>query len=197
MKNYPPTAFVAGASSGIGEATAYRLALAGYTVYGTSRRGTATDALPITTLSLDVTSDASVSAAVEEVIRRHGRIDVLVNNAGFGVAPGGAEESSMEQARAIFDANFVQPDSKIDAYRNPREIVNKRVKEVMETAEPPPVVAEVLLQVARAARPKLHYTAGVLARRLRLRRTFAPAGVMDAGISKDLRLDTARQGEAA
>lgn len=57
-------------------------------------------------LSLDVTSDESVHAAVSEVIRLQGRIDVVVNNAGFGVAPAGAEESSLEQARAIFDTNF-------------------------------------------------------------------------------------------
>ena len=57
-------------------------------------------------LPLDVTSDASVEAAVGEVMRLEGRIDLLVNNAGFGVAPGGAEESSIEQARSIFDTNF-------------------------------------------------------------------------------------------
>ena len=53
-----------------------------------------------------MTSDDSVEAAVGELIRREGRIDLLVNNAGFGVAPAGAEESSIEQARAIFDTNF-------------------------------------------------------------------------------------------
>ena len=57
-------------------------------------------------LPLDVTSDESVEAAVSEVMRLEGRIDLLVNNAGFGVAPAGAEESSIEQARSIFDTNF-------------------------------------------------------------------------------------------
>ena len=57
-------------------------------------------------LALDVTSDESVEAAVKEVVRRDGRIDVLVNNAGFSVAPAGAEESSIEQAQSIFDTNF-------------------------------------------------------------------------------------------
>src|SRR5256885_2843907 len=57
-------------------------------------------------LTLDETSDASVDAVVSELMRREGRIDVLVNNAGFSVAPAGAEESSIEQARAIFDTNF-------------------------------------------------------------------------------------------
>ena len=56
-------------------------------------------------LALDVTSDQSVEAAVAELIRREGCIDLLVNNAGFGVAPAGIEESSTGQAQAIFDTN--------------------------------------------------------------------------------------------
>ena len=99
-------ALVTGASSGIGEATAQRLAAAGYKVYGTSRRGAQTGERSFAMLPLDVTSDKSVAAAVREVIRLEGRIDVLVNNAGFGVAPAGAEESSLDQARSIFDTNF-------------------------------------------------------------------------------------------
>ena len=110
-------ALVTGASSGIGAATAQLLAHSGYTVYGTSRRGTQVQAQGqtqglaptepgYTMLALDVTSDASVAAAVASVIAREGRIDLLVNNAGFGVAPAGAEESSVAQAQAIFDTNF-------------------------------------------------------------------------------------------
>src|SRR5947199_4500093 len=99
-------ALVTGASSGIGEATAERLAKAGYKVYGTSRRGARTGKRSFEMLSLDVTSDVSVEAAIAEVTRRDGRIDLLVNNAGFSVAPAGAEESSIEQARSIFDTNF-------------------------------------------------------------------------------------------
>jgi len=77
------TAIVTGASSGIGEATAARLAGAGYKVYGTSRRGAQADQQPFRMLQLDVTSDDSVEAAVREVIRLEGRIDLLVNNAGW------------------------------------------------------------------------------------------------------------------
>src|SRR5215211_1979235 len=100
------TAIVTGASSGIGEATAERLAKAGYKVYGTSRRGAQAGKRSFEMLTLDVTSDESVEAAVSEVMRRDGRIDLLVNNAGFGVAPAGAEESSIEQAQSIFETNF-------------------------------------------------------------------------------------------
>src|SRR4030095_7010769 len=99
-------ALVTGASSGLGGATAACLADVGYKVYGTSRRGAQAGQRPFPMLPLDVTSDDSVEAAVREVIRLDGRIDLLVNNAGFSVAPAGAEESSIEQARAIFDTNF-------------------------------------------------------------------------------------------
>src|SRR5947209_4351241 len=90
----------------LGQATAERLANAGYKVYGTSRRGAPAGKRSFEMLSLDVTSDESVEAAVAEVMRRDGRIDLLVNNAGFGVAPAGAEESSIDQARSIFETNF-------------------------------------------------------------------------------------------
>ncbi|MBX7134877.1 MAG: oxidoreductase [Fimbriimonadaceae bacterium] len=99
-------ALVTGASSGIGKATAERLAKAGYKVYGTSRRGAQSGKRPFEMLPLDVTSDQSVETAVSEVMRREGRIDLLVNNAGFGFAPAGAEESSIEQAQSIFNTNF-------------------------------------------------------------------------------------------
>jgi NAD(P)-dependent dehydrogenase (short-subunit alcohol dehydrogenase family) len=99
-------ALVTGASSGIGEAAAKALAGAGFTVYGTSRKAVAGETRgKVNFLPLDVTDEESVAAAVKEVIDRSGRIDVLVNNAGLGIT-GAAEESSIEQARALFDANF-------------------------------------------------------------------------------------------
>src|SRR5438132_11531436 len=102
MKLNKSIALVTGASSGIGKATAERLAMAGYKVYGTSRRGAQAGQRSFEMLPLDVTSDASVETAVREVLRLDGRIDLLVNNAGFSVAPAGAEESSIEQARSLF-----------------------------------------------------------------------------------------------
>ena len=271
VKHNEKIALVTGASSGIGEATAQRLAAAGYKVYGTSRRGEQSGGRPYDMLALDVTSDASVEAVVKEVMGRHGRIDLLVNNAGIGVAPGGAEESSIEQARAIFDtnffglvrmtravlphmrqqgtgriinigsvlgflpmpygalysatkhavegysesldhelrtrgirvsviepaytktpfdANFTEPDAKLDAYRQASAVVKKRVGEVMATAQGPSVVADTVLKAANAAHPKLRYTPVGVASRLRLLRRFAPAAVLDSGIRRDLQLDT-------
>lgn len=99
-------ALVTGASSGIGEAAAQALLGAGLTVYGTSRKAdVGQQRQGVVFLPLDVTDDESVTAAVGEVLERSGRIDVLVNNAGFGIA-GAAEESSVEQARALFDTNL-------------------------------------------------------------------------------------------
>ena len=265
------TALVTGASSGIGEATAERLAMAGYKVYGTSRRAAKANQRSFELLPLDVTSSESVETTVKEVLRLEGRIDLLVNNAGFGIAPAAAEESSIEQARSIFetnffgivrmtravvphmrrqragriinissvlgflpmpyaalyaatkhavegysesldhelrtrgirvsviepaytktqfDANFLEPDSKLDEYREIRASLRKTFTEVMAAADDPSVVADVVLEAASAARPKLRYTAGVRAGRLRLLRRFAPAGLVDTGIRKDLRLDS-------
>src|SRR5437764_6785815 len=100
-----PVALVTGASRGIGKATALALVAAGFEVIGTSRDASrATPARGVTLLDLDVTSDESVATAVEQVIERFGRIDVLVNNAGIG-SSGASEESSVAQAQRVFDVN--------------------------------------------------------------------------------------------
>ena len=219
-------------------------------------------------LPLDVTRDDSVEAAVQKLMQLEGRLDLLVNNAGLGVAPAGAEESSLEQAQAIFDTNFfgivrmtravvphmrrqasgriinigsvlgflpmpymalysatkhavagysealdhelrtlgirvsvVEPayintpfdthlmkaDAPIDVYRDVRARVDKRVKEVLVSADGPEVVADIVLKAAQADRPDARYAPG-LASRLRLLRRFAPASVLDSGVRKDLRL---------
>ena len=99
-------ALVTGASSGIGAAAAAALVEAGFDVVGTSRNTAGVTALDgVTFLALDVASDESVAALVDQVIARFGRIDLLVNNAGVG-AGGAAEESSIEQAQRVFDVNF-------------------------------------------------------------------------------------------
>jgi short-subunit dehydrogenase len=101
------TAFVTGASSGIGKAAAVALTKAGYQVIGTSR-GAKPDEMRAGTrlIACDVTSDESVAAAIAQAHAELGRIDLLVNNAGYAVS-GAAEESSIEQVRSLFDTNFL------------------------------------------------------------------------------------------
>jgi NAD(P)-dependent dehydrogenase (short-subunit alcohol dehydrogenase family) len=99
-------ALVTGASSGIGLATAAALTRGGYKVYGTSRKPTSGPIQGVSMLVCDVVNDASVQAFVDEVLKREGHIDLLVNNAGYAVS-GAAEESSIEQVRALFDTNFL------------------------------------------------------------------------------------------
>lgn len=111
MTTFPPkglkTAFVTGASSGIGQAAALSLSRAGYRVIGTSRKAAAGEIRDgIRMIACDVTSDASVAAAVALAHAELGRIDLLVNNAGYAVS-GAAEESSIEQVRALFDTNYL------------------------------------------------------------------------------------------
>lgn len=103
----PKTAFVTGASSGIGKAAALALRHAGYRVIGTSRKtepGEVRDGIRM--ISCDVTSDASVATAIAAAHIELGRIDLLINNAGYAVS-GAAEESSIEQVRALFDTNVL------------------------------------------------------------------------------------------
>jgi short-subunit dehydrogenase len=105
MRQNGKVAIVTGASTGIGEASARALRQDGYRVFGTSRRTVANSAEGITMLACDVTDDASVKAMVDNVLDATGRIDVLVNNAGMGLL-GGAEESSIDQAQALFNVNL-------------------------------------------------------------------------------------------
>ena len=99
------TVLVTGASSGIGAAIAQLFHQRGYLVFGTSRSGDsgATRGFPL--LKLDVKSDASVRACIGEVLARAGRLDVLVNNAGFAL-DGAAEETSIEEAKEQFETNY-------------------------------------------------------------------------------------------
>jgi len=102
-------ALVTGGSSGIGEATARRLRRAGFVVYAAARRTERMEALRragIRTIALDVTDDESARAAVAEILDAEGRIDVLVNNAGYG-SYGALEDVPMTEAQAQLDVNVL------------------------------------------------------------------------------------------
>ena len=99
-------ALVTGASSGIGEATARRLAALGYTVYAAARRVERMESLTdVRVLPLDLTDEVSMTACVETILRETGRIDVLVNNAGYG-SFGALEDVPLDEARKQFDVNI-------------------------------------------------------------------------------------------
>lgn len=99
--------FITGASSGVGKATAELLASKGYTVYGTSRKASLPPegkASPLL-LKMDVEDDASIKSAVDYILAKEGKIDVLINNAGFGLA-GSVEDTSYNEALKQFETNF-------------------------------------------------------------------------------------------
>src|SRR5690242_1233126 len=91
-------ALITGASSGVGQVTAELLAKHGFTVFGTSR-STDQPARSFIWLPLDVRSDASVETAIQSVLEHAGRIDVLINNAGYAQV-GAIEENSIAEVQA-------------------------------------------------------------------------------------------------
>jgi NAD(P)-dependent dehydrogenase (short-subunit alcohol dehydrogenase family) len=102
-------ALITGCSTGIGRATAGRLARAGHTVYATARRPESIEDLKQSgcrTLALDVTSEESMSAAVRSVEDEHGAVGVLVNNAGYS-QNGAVETVPPADVRAQFETNVV------------------------------------------------------------------------------------------
>jgi NAD(P)-dependent dehydrogenase (short-subunit alcohol dehydrogenase family) len=105
--NSHKTALITGASSGIGEATALQLAELGFTVYASARRVDRMSDLAdraIRTRSVDVSDDDSMVALIETIIADTGRIDVLVNNAGYGLY-GALEDVPIVDARRQFEVN--------------------------------------------------------------------------------------------
>ncbi len=109
MSDFVKVVLVTGGTSGLGLAMCERLAAKGHAVYGTGRTA---DTLPkpngYQLLRMDVTDEASVNTTVEEIIRREGRIDVLVNNAGLGIQ-GAVEDIPVELALRLFDTNVFGP----------------------------------------------------------------------------------------
>ena len=264
-----PVALVTGATSGIGQAAALALAQAGFEVIGTGRHTAQIAAHDgVTLLDLDVSDDSSVSALVQRVIDRFGRIDVLINNAGVGSA-GAAEENSVTQAQRVFDinvfgvmrmtkavlphmraqgggriinlssvlgflpapygsvyaatkhaiegysesldhevreygvrvllvepaytktgfdANVVQPDAPLPIYEQQRHVADEIVAAAIASGDDPAVVAKVIVAAATDTRPRLRYTAGPLAGRVRTLRRIAPARAFDRQIRKLNRL---------
>ena len=107
-------AIVTGSSSGIGYATSLMLARKGFYTYASVRNINKSaslesianaERLPLKLIQLDVTDDSSVKDAVEKIVLEKGRIDVLVNNAGYGLF-GAFEDLSLDEIKAQFETNF-------------------------------------------------------------------------------------------
>lgn len=104
-----PVALITGASSGMGKDFALRLLAEGYVVYGAARRMARMQDIEARggiALAMDVTDDVTIVAGVERIIREQGRIDVLVNNAGYGQM-GALEDVPIEAARRQLEVNLI------------------------------------------------------------------------------------------
>ncbi|BDD07241.1 oxidoreductase [Aureibacter tunicatorum] len=98
---------VTGASSGFGKFTALELIKKGYTVYGAARRVNKMQELNEAgghSIAMDVTNDESVDEGIKQIIKEQGRIDVLVNNAGYG-SYSFIETADLEQMKRMYDVN--------------------------------------------------------------------------------------------
>lgn len=102
-KKQKQVVLITGASSGIGKATACYFAERGYKVYGVARNDFKADG--VVPILADITDRTAVKDTVDFVIKLEGKIDILINNAGMGVA-GAVETTSLEDAKKQFDVNF-------------------------------------------------------------------------------------------
>lgn len=108
MEKENKVVLITGASSGIGRAVAIYLSSKGFVVYGTSRKVNEDEELikfNVKMLKMDVKDQHSVKEAVNEIILREGRVDVVFNNAGTGIS-GPLEETSIEEYKELFESNY-------------------------------------------------------------------------------------------
>jgi NADP-dependent 3-hydroxy acid dehydrogenase YdfG len=204
-------ALVTGGSSGIGERTAVRLQEAGFTRYAVARRVDRMQGLVdagVTTYAMDVTDDASMTAGVERIVGEHGRVDVLVNNAGYG-SYGAVETVSIDEARRQFEVNvfglarltqLVLPHMRAQGsgrivnissiggkFYEPLGAWYHAAKFAVEggtSASSPDVAARKIVKAATTARPKPRYPVGRGAGSILAARRVLPDRAFDAVVSR-------------
>ena len=96
---------ITGASSGIGKSIAIYLSEKGFKVYGTSRTSRENTSLPFTFVALDVTKPETIKTAIDSILEKEKKIDVLINNAGKGIT-GPIEDTPTDEMRENFNTNF-------------------------------------------------------------------------------------------
>jgi hypothetical protein len=137
-------------ASGIGKSVAVGLVGAGFTVIGTSRNAAKAEPVAgVHFVDLDVASDSSVEKAIAGVIKAHGRIDVLVNNAGIGYS--GAADTS-------FEANSIRPDRPLPVYDERRRVFEEFMNGAVKDGDDPATVAKAIVAAATDENPKLRYS---------------------------------------
>ena len=142
-------AIVTGGTSGIGKATALALCGAGYTVYEFSRREAGVEGLHH--IRADITDETQVCAAVQQVMDAEGQIDVVVNNAGFGIS-GAVEFTDTADAQRLFNADFfgmVRVNRAVIAHM--RAAGRGRIVNLSSVAGPLPIPFQTYYSAAKAA----------------------------------------------
>ena len=140
---------ITGGSSGIGLETAKQLASAGCRVYEFSRREAEFDFMQH--LRVDISDEAQVRRAVEEIIAREGRIDVLINNAGFGIS-GAFEFTETVEAKRLMDVNLFGMSNAIKAVLpHMRAAGQGRILNLSSVAGPLPIPFQSWYSISKAA----------------------------------------------
>lgn len=148
--NKDKVAIVTGSATGIGYDTAIHLAKNGFHTYASMRNLPKADEitkiaksenLPLCVIQLDVTDDISINKAIDTVINESGKVDVLVNNAGYGLI-GSIEDTSIEELKAQYETNVFG------------------VEEMLKHRLYPEEVAKTVIQAIENPKPKLRYIVG-------------------------------------
>jgi len=140
---------ITGGSSGIGKAAAEALRDAGCTVYEGSRRDS--EQSGIAHLTLDVTDEASAGRAVDEILRREGRLDILVNCAGSGIS-GAVEFTEADAVKRQMDVNFMGTVNMTKAVLAPMRVAGQgRIVNISSVAAEFPIPFQTYYSASKAA----------------------------------------------